>query len=200
MDFLKIHPIYNKYGFKTESDEIIHIPTKRVVRQRQHHSGYCIISISFNQKTKSCLSHRFIWECCNDIIPKGYEIDHINKNKIDNKISNLRCVTMQENRKYRDHTNIINIGKYAHDMKRFIKAINADTGDFCCFSSKSKCAKYFDISPAMVYLIIENKNNAKQANTNNGKYKFEYIDEKHVDNLTTVPHGNLGKSYPKSKH
>ena len=103
---------------------------------------------------------------------------------------------MQENRKCRDHTNIINIAKIAYTMKRFIKAINVETDEYCCFSSKSKCAKYFNISPAMIYLIIENKNNAKKANTNRGKYKFEYIDEKDVDNLIYIPHGKLGKPYP----
>jgi len=41
----------------------------------------------------------------------------------------------------------------------------------------------------MVYLVCENKNRAKTANTNNGKYKFEYIDEKDVENLVNVPHG-----------
>ena len=80
-------------------------------------------------------------------------------------------------------------------MKRFIKAIHIDSGESCCFSSKSKCAKYFGISPAMIYLIAESITYYKSANTNRGKYKFEYVDEKNVENIVNVPHGRLGMTF-----
>ena len=178
MEFIKIHPTYKNYGYNIESNEIIHIPTNRNVKQRTGSSGYCLMSINLGGKQHSVLSHRFVWECNNCVIKNGYEIDHIDKNKINNNITNLRCITMQDNRKYRDHTRIIEIARNAHSLKRFIKAINIDTGYSCCFSSKSKCGKYFGISPVMVYLVCENNNRAKTANINNGKYKFEYIDKK----------------------
>ena len=53
-------------------------------------------SVSDGEHHKCFLCHRFIWECYNDIIPKNYEIDHINKDKLDNRIENLRCVTINE--------------------------------------------------------------------------------------------------------
>ena len=31
-----------------------------------------------------------------------------------------------------------------------------------------------------------------------GKFKFEYVDEKDLENLINVPHGRLGKKYVKS--
>ena len=195
MEFIKIHPTYKNYGHNVESNEIVHIPTNRNVKQRTGSCGYCLVSINLGGKQCTELSHRFVWECNNCVIKKGYEIDHIDKNIINNNITNLRCITIQENRKNRDHTNIINIAKIAHTMKRFMKAIHIDSGDSCCFSSKSKCAKYFGISPAMVYLIAENKNNCTCANTNKGKYKFEYIDEKDVENVVIVPHGRSGMTY-----
>ena len=118
-------------------------------------------------------SHRFIWECCNDIIRKGYDIDHIDKNKSNNNIDNLRCVTIPENRKNRDHTNIIKFTRTAHTLKRFVKAINIDTNDIFCFKCKNQCAKWFNISVAMMYLIAEHKCLSKTANTKKGKIKFE---------------------------
>ena len=41
--------------------------------------------------------HRIIWEIHNGKIPDGMEIDHINREKSDNRIENLRLVTRLEN-------------------------------------------------------------------------------------------------------
>ena len=48
---------------------------------------------------------------------------------------------------------------------------------------------------ALIYLIVENKNMVKTANTNKGKVIFEDIDEKDVENLVILPHGRLVKTY-----
>ena len=193
MNSLRPHPIYKNYGYDLEKEHIIHMSTKKELKQREHTSGYYMSSFT----GYSFMSHRFIWECCNDIIPKGYEIDHINKIKRDNRIENLRCITISENRKNRDHTNIIKNAAVAHKMKRFIKAINIDTEQFLCFKGKNQCGKHLGISAALVYLIIEGLNRAKTANTNKGRYIFEYIDENDVTNLVEIPHGRIGKTYVK---
>ena len=153
--------------------------------------------MNYDSKQKSYLSHRFMYECCNGPIEKGFEIDHINRNKLDNKIDNLRCTTIQENRKNRDHRNIIKFARISHTLKRFIKSINIDTKLISCFKSKYQCGLYYNISPALIYLIVENKTLSKTANTNKGKYKFEYVDEKDVKNLIFIPHSRLGKTYKK---
>ena len=184
---IKIHQIYNHYGYDLENNQIVHIPTNKTVKQREHNSGYSHLTVSDGKTFKTILYHRFVWECCNDIIPRGYEIDHIDKNKSNNQISNLRCITLSENRKNRDHTNILKFAKIAHTLKRFIKAIIEETNEICCFNCKNQCAKHFEISPAMVYLICAGKNMSKTANTNRGKCKFENIDEKDVENLIVVP-------------
>ena len=41
--------------------------------------------------------HRVIWSHVNGSIPKGMVIDHINGNKADNRIANLRLVTCSQN-------------------------------------------------------------------------------------------------------
>lgn len=43
------------------------------------------------------LLHRLIWETFVGEIPQGYQIDHINTIKTDNRLDNLRCVTPKEN-------------------------------------------------------------------------------------------------------
>ncbi len=42
-------------------------------------------------------SHRHIWRQLKGEIPDGYEIDHINGNKHDNRIENLQCITKADN-------------------------------------------------------------------------------------------------------
>ena len=117
-----VHPVYKNYGYNLESEQIVHLPTNKEVKQRLQSTGYCMCMVSDGVKQRHVLCHRFIWECCNDIIPKGYEVDHVDRNKTNNKIANLRCITLQENRKNRDHTNIIKYAVIAHTLKRFIKA------------------------------------------------------------------------------
>ena len=42
-------------------------------------------------------AHRFVWEYFNGPIPDGLQIDHINRDKTDNRLVNLRAVTHLEN-------------------------------------------------------------------------------------------------------
>lgn len=52
--------------------------------------------IQLGYKKKMYKAHRVIWAIVNGEFPKGY-IDHINGNRTDNRIKNLRVVTHQQN-------------------------------------------------------------------------------------------------------
>lgn len=58
--------------------------------------GYLTIGVS---KPKICMIsvHRLVWETFVGEIPEGYEIDHINTVRDDNRIENLRCITHKDN-------------------------------------------------------------------------------------------------------
>lgn len=58
-------------------------------------NGY--IQVKVNQKR--FYAHRIVWEMFGGKIPEWMQIDHINHDRIDNSIENLRVVTRSENRK-----------------------------------------------------------------------------------------------------
>lgn len=57
--------------------------------------GYGITSVN----AKKYRIHRIIWEMFNGKIPPKMEIDHINHNRMDNRIENLRIVSSLENKR-----------------------------------------------------------------------------------------------------
>lgn len=56
--------------------------------------GY--VKITCNYKTLK--AHRIIWELLKGEIPEGFEIDHIDHNRKNNRIENLRLVSIVQNR------------------------------------------------------------------------------------------------------
>lgn len=105
-------------------------------------NGY--IHSSFNGKNMPF--HRAIWEYVNGKIPEGFEIDHINGNRQDNRFSNLRLVTRSQNQLNRrpSKNNVINIigvtinksGNYQID--RFINGLRYSKA----FKTKLAAANY----------------------------------------------------------
>lgn len=67
-------------------------------------------------------AHRIIWEMHNGQIPDDMEIDHINHNKADNRIENLRLVRHETNTKnapkYKNNTSgVTGVSWYKRDKK-----------------------------------------------------------------------------------
>lgn len=58
-------------------------------------SGY----LSVGSRGVKAYAHRIVWFMHHGEIPKGYDIDHINHDRTDNRIENLRIVSRSENLK-----------------------------------------------------------------------------------------------------
>ena len=89
------HPIYADY--EASRDGIVQNKKNRKTIGAIINTGYMKITIYIDRRRKMYLSHRFIWECFNGLIPAGFVVDHINRNKLDNRVENLRVVTPREN-------------------------------------------------------------------------------------------------------
>ncbi len=66
-----------------------------LVKIKQHHSGYTYIRITIKDKAKQFSLHRLAWLYMYGSLPEF--IDHINHNRSDNRIENLREVSRVEN-------------------------------------------------------------------------------------------------------
>lgn len=72
-------------------------------------TGYCNVWV--NGKTQ--LTHRVLWESAYGPIPDGMQVDHINGDKMDNRLENLRIVTPQQNQ-----YNRANVKGFSWDKRR----------------------------------------------------------------------------------
>ena len=70
--------------------------------------------------------HRIIWEIGNgEKIPQGLVVDHINGNKEDNRISNLRVLSRQENnRNKKSKTGLLRGVHYCKRSRKWVSKIN----------------------------------------------------------------------------
>lgn len=92
--YLYKHPIFHNYACDN-SGNIINLETGCIRKSHTPQSGYKEIKI----KNVHILAHRFVWEAYNnEIIPNGYEVNHINKNCKDNRPNNLEALTIREHR------------------------------------------------------------------------------------------------------
>lgn len=67
----------------------------KVLKVQGRNNGLGYLQIGVDGRTK--YFHRVVWEHVNGPVPAGFQIDHINGNKSDNRITNLRIVTKHEN-------------------------------------------------------------------------------------------------------
>lgn len=60
--------------------------------------GYLQLYTYNDAKPKAYLVHRLVWNAFVGEIPAGFELDHIDRDRTNNSLSNLRLVTRQQNR------------------------------------------------------------------------------------------------------
>lgn len=65
------------------------------------------------------MAHRVVWELHNGAIPDGVQVDHIDGDRTNNRIGNLRLVTPAGNARNRKKTckntsGVVGVGKYLH--------------------------------------------------------------------------------------
>ena len=176
----RIHPVYNLYA-ANEDGYIINIIRQIPMKTTKNNRGYLLCGVrKHGQKGyKTCLTHRFIWECFNGLITDNKVIDHINNIKDDNRLCNLQLVTQSENTLKSVKDNDYSYNKYTRKNPRCVKAINSSTKKILYFNSIYCCAQHFDISNGTIKRVCDGVNYRKSgiSKKDGYSYKFEYVEK-----------------------
>lgn len=134
--------------------EINYNKTPRILKFTKHYKGYLMVQLSQNGKQKRFMVHKLIALTFLGLPPKGKtQIRHLDDNKINNCVSNLKWGNGKENFKDRLKNNI-NGKKLTNDDVSFIKTElkNYKHGML------KKLSKKFKVSLGAIHNIKTNRN------------------------------------------
>ena len=120
---------YLKKTYKYDDGHIVNRKTGKRRRELKNPNGYLYINIRFKGNLYRISCHRFVWVLCNDCWPQ-LTVDHINGNRHDNRIENLREVTQSDNifntlLPWRPNrvTGVAGVSKYKRDFLTYIRGV-----------------------------------------------------------------------------
>ena len=158
------HPVFNNYAARKNGD-ILSLKNKKIIKMGKS-SGYLNFTI-YNEKLEKRINyyqHRFVYEVFRGLIPRRFEIDHVNGIKTDNRLKNLQLLTHKQNVEKSNNKAIISINIKDGKERRFI--------------SIKKAAKELDINSTYISNICSKRKSYKSASSkkDDQKYTFRYLD------------------------
>ena len=159
-----IHPVFSNYAASKEG-EVINMKTGRIMKMRDNGFGYLRFTYSDNklEKPKKYLVHRFVYEAIKGAIPEGFEIDHRNNCREDNRINNLQLLTHKQN--------------IEKSHNKAIISINIESGEERNYISIKSASIELNINFRIISAICRKERYRKSATSKNygQKYRFEFL-------------------------
>lgn len=165
---------YSNYIFDYENGHIYHKSRPTVPLGTVINSGYlCCRDLSFNSTS---LIHRMMYQSKYGLIPKGYTINHINSNKLDNRLCNLELSTIKDNVRKGAANRIIK-GMPHLRRNKAQKIIGENANEKKEFKSITEASKELNINPGLISRICNKHIGYKSAysSVTNSNWKFEKV-------------------------
>lgn len=157
-----------RYFVDPNKPEIIRVNDKgekRILHSCTLRSGYKLVKIRVNGVDKLFYEHRIVWMAVNNKpIPKGYQINHKDYNRGNNKIDNLEIMTVQENLRYSNKNRALN---KARKIKLTNNGKYVDT-----FISYKACADYLGVPSYRISDFMRTKCHSKKVKVDNNGIKI----------------------------
>ena len=136
------HPVFRDYA-ASKNGNILSLKTKKIIKMNEEKQGYLKFTIynKIIEKPLNYKQHRFVFEVFKGLIPKCFEIDHINNIKTDNRIKNLQLLTQKKNIQKSLSKPIISIDIETGKEKKYISIKTASIELDINFSHISKICR-----------------------------------------------------------
>ena len=111
LEFRKIPSLKFLYEVNCDGTKFRNARSKRCLKCHKHshnsNSEYWCLNVKISGKVKKVYIHKVVAECWLGEKPEGYEVDHIDRNSLNNHWTNLRYVTRSEQMLNRDYDKFI---------------------------------------------------------------------------------------------
>ena len=149
LEFRKIPSLQFLYEVNGDGTIIRNVKSKRPLKcfKKSHNSKteYWCTQVNIKKKVRKVFIHRVVAECWLGERPKGYQVDHINRNSLDNRYTNLRYVTKSQQMKNRDYSKFMDklLSNLAVKNKgNTVPVLLIREGRMISFPTARKAAKY----------------------------------------------------------
>lgn len=127
---------------------------RRILKTSINNSGYHCVSLCKNSKHKSFTVHRLLLDTFISERPKGMDIDHIDGDKLNNSITNLRYCSRSDNMKNARRNGFKNYGEHS----KFAKLTQNQVREIrCSDKTQSELASLYKVSIATISRVLNNK-------------------------------------------
>jgi hypothetical protein len=141
-----------KYSVTTEGQVYSHVGKIKELTGKVSKCGYRIILLTVNGRRKYTSVHRLVAESFLDPA-NGRQVNHINGNKLDNRLSNLEWCTAKENLRHARDTGLLNTCKINMETAEHIRQIKLEQPH----ATTKALALLFDLKKTQIGVILQNK-------------------------------------------
>ena len=145
LEFRKIPSLKFLYEVNCDGTIFRNARSKRVKKcYKQSHNSkteHWVTTVRIDNKSRKVFIHKVVAECWLGAKPEGYEVDHIDRNSLNNHWTNLRYVTRSEQMLNRDYDQFMD--KMLDNLQRRVRPVRLIRGDEVLdFPTSCRAAKF----------------------------------------------------------